>query len=112
MLCKDLHKQQTQNKHNTDSILRIGPGTRIRGRFPAQEQAPPERVRTMHTRFGGACFGAGKQPQIRGPVSRLEYGALLHVKKIKKIKKKQKSKNKKQKNQHNKNKNNSFNVDH
>jgi hypothetical protein len=74
-----LHKQQTENKHNTDSILRTGPGTRIRHRVPAQEQAPPERVRTVHTRFGGACFWAGKQPQIRGPVSRLEYGALLRI---------------------------------
>jgi hypothetical protein len=79
MLCKDLHKQQTENKLNTDSILRTGPGTRIRHRFPAQEQAPPERVRTVHTRFGGAYIWAGKQPQIREPVSRLEYEALLRI---------------------------------
>ena len=79
VLSKVLHKQQTENKQNTDSILRTGPSTRIRHRFPAQEQAPPERVRTVHTRFGGACFGAGKQPQIQEPVSRLEYGALLGI---------------------------------
>ena len=72
VLSKVLHKQQTENKQNTDSILRTVPSTRIRHRFPAQEQAPPERVRTVHTRFGGACFGAGKQPQIQEPISRLE----------------------------------------
>jgi hypothetical protein len=74
------HKQQNGKKTNGVSILRTGPNTRIRHRFPGQDKGPPDQVRTVRTRFGGPVFWSGRQRHIGGHASRLEYGSLLSVK--------------------------------
>jgi hypothetical protein len=78
--CSKVTSSKTEKKTNGVSILRTGPSTRIRHRFPGQDKGPPDQVRTVRTRFGGPDFWAGRQRHIGGHASRLEYGPLLSVK--------------------------------
>ncbi len=67
MLCKDFPKQQTENKHNTDSIFRTDPGTGSGVVFRPKNKRHQNGYAQCVPVLVALVFGPENDPRFRDP---------------------------------------------